>query len=262
MLQLENGKYLGVNKRSWDANGVLISETEYHEKVFEGWHYHENYHLTFILQGGNREQRKNKEAESLPGNIMFYESGELHRNFNTNHPSRNINIEIKKEFFSDYNLDIAFFNAATLNYANAKFSLLKIYHECLAMDQGSQTAIHALLLTLMPAPDKIEKAHPQWIRLVREILNDRWSEQISLKEIADLVQVHPVTVSRFFPQYFKCTLGQYARKLKIDKATTLLRNSQLSLTEIAYQCGFFDQSHFIRVFKQKTGFLPKEYKKL
>ena len=82
MLQLENGKYLGSNKRSSDANGILVSETEYHNKVFEGWHYHKNYRLTFILQGGNREQRKNKELEALPGEIVFYESGELHRNFN------------------------------------------------------------------------------------------------------------------------------------------------------------------------------------
>ena len=262
MLQLENGKYLGSNKRSWDANGILVRETEYHNKVFEGWHYHKNYHLTFILQGGNREQRKNKELEALPGEIVFYESGELHRNFNTKHPSRNINIEIETRFFSGYDLDVTSFTAATLSYTNAKFALLKTYYECLTMDEGSQTAIHALLLSLMTSSDKIEKTDSHWIKLVREILNDRWNEQIPLREIANLVQVHPVTVSKFFPKYFKCTLGQYVRRLRIDKATILLRTSQLSLTEIAYQCGFFDQSHFIRVFRQTTGFLPKEYKKL
>lgn len=262
MLQLENGKYLGANKRTWDANGILVSETEYRKKVFEGWHYHENYHLTFILQGGNREQRRNKELEALPGDIVFYESGELHRNFNTMHPSRNINIEIKDSFFSTYDINVTSFAEATLNYTNAKFFILKTYHECLTMDESSQTAIHASLLGLMASRDKTKKIEPEWIKLVREILNDRWNEQMPLMEIATLVQVHPVTVSKFFPKYFRCTLGEYVRKLRIDKATNLLRNSQLSLTEIAYQCGFFDQSHFIRVFKQTTGFLPKEYKKL
>lgn len=61
MLQLKAGRYLGHNKRSWDANGVFVSETAYHSKVFEGWHYHENTHITLILQGGNREQRRDME---------------------------------------------------------------------------------------------------------------------------------------------------------------------------------------------------------
>ena len=169
---------------------------------------------------------------------------------------------MKPVFFSEYDLGVTSFTAAALNYTNAKFALLKTYHECLLMDESSQASVHALLLGLMTPPGEIEKTNSNWIKLVREILNDRWNEQISLREIAHLVQVHPVTVSKFFPKYFKCTLGQYVRRLRIDKATILLRTSQLSLTEIAYQCGFFDQSHFIRVFRQTTGFLPKEYKKL
>src|SRR5687768_16851610 len=102
MRHLKGGRYLGSNKRSWDANGIFVSETEYHSKVFEGWHYHENSHLTFILQGGNREQRKNREFEAAPGTIVFYAGGELHRNLNTAHPSRNINVEIENGFFSKH----------------------------------------------------------------------------------------------------------------------------------------------------------------
>ena len=109
---------------------------------------------------------------------------------------------------------------------------------------------------------KDENFNPQWARLLRSILNDRWNENILLHELASLVQVHPVTISKFFPKYFRCTLGEYVRKLRIEKATTLILKSQLSLTDIAHQCGFFDQSHFIRVFKQTTGFLPNTYKKI
>lgn len=99
MIQLKAGRYLGHNKRSWDVNGVLVSETEYHDTVFEGWHCHENNHITLILQGGNQEQRKNKEFESVPGEVVTYAREELHRNLNTAHPSRNINVEITNGFF-------------------------------------------------------------------------------------------------------------------------------------------------------------------
>jgi AraC family transcriptional regulator len=52
------------------------------------------------------------------------------------------------------------------------------------------------------------------------------------------------------------------RKLRVEKAMALMVSSHQSLTEIAYVCGFADQSHFIRIFKQHTGFLPKQYQKL
>ncbi|MGB1004752.1 MAG: helix-turn-helix domain-containing protein [Salibacteraceae bacterium] len=41
----------------------------------------------------------------------------------------------------------------------------------------------------------------------------------------------------------------------------LLKNTSLSTTEIAYECGFADQSHFIRTFKNLNGFTPKQYQK-
>ncbi|MEW6737177.1 MAG: helix-turn-helix domain-containing protein [Acidobacteriota bacterium] len=42
----------------------------------------------------------------------------------------------------------------------------------------------------------------------------------------------------------------------------MIKNSQMSLTEIALHCGFADQSHFTRNFKEITGFLPKEFRKI
>lgn len=104
--------------------------------------------------------------------------------------------------------------------------------------------------------------NPKWVKLVTDILHDRWNENMLLEELASLTGVHPVTISKFFPKYFRCTLGAYIRKVRIEKATNLILQSQLSLTEVAHHCGFFDQSHFIRVFKEVTGFLPKEYKKI
>lgn len=159
-------------------------------------------------------------------------------------------------------MDTAELNTKTSNSANAKFALLKAYQECLTYDECSQATIHVLLINLIAttADVKNEAFNPNWVGLVTDILNDRWNENISLDELAKLLGVHPVTISKFFPKYFQCTLGEYIRKIRIDKATILIRNSRLSLTDIAYQCGFFDQSHFIKVFKHTTGFLPNRYK--
>lgn len=259
MVNLRNGSYLGSNKKIWHVDGVFITETEYCSKVFEGWHSHENTHLSYIIQGGNREQRKSKEFESSPGDVVLYRSGELHRNFNTKHPSKNINVEIESRFFEIYNLDSP--SDITLDITNAKFALLKAYHMCVTGDANLQLGIHSLLLSLLiSAESQID--NPRWIGLVRDLLNDRWNENMSLNEIAHLVGVHPVTISKFFPRYFNYTLSQYVRRIRVERATSLIRGSNQSLTEIAHQCGFFDQSHFIRTFKQETGFSPNRFKKI
>ncbi len=62
--------------------------------------------------------------------------------------------------------------------------------------------------------------------------------------MATIIGVHPVTISKYFPRYFSCTLGEYMRKLKIEKSLSLIKSPGNSLTNVAYACGFFDQSHF------------------
>ena len=60
----------------------------------------------------------------------------------------------------------------------------------------------------------------------------------------------------------KKRLAEYMRKLKTEKALSMIRFPENSLTSIAYACGFFDQSHFTRIFKQLNGILPSKYKNL
>lgn len=263
MLQLKSGEYLGQINKHWNTNGVLISETAYPTRVFEGWHCHENHHISFIIRGGNKEQRKGRETEILPGTIVSYQSGELHRNFNTDTSSWNINLEIETSFFNRYDLSAnALNNIAGLACADAKFASLKIYRECLANTGHSSVSIHSLLLGLLDYRDASSSAVPLWVSSLRDILHDRWNDNIRLEELAHLVKVHPITISKSFSRYFRCTLGEYIRKLRIEKATQLVQTTDWSLTAIAHHCGFFDQSHFIRVFKNMTGFLPGRYKRL
>ena len=141
MLNLDCGQYLGLIKGKYHAEGVVISEIEYHQKVFEGWHFHKNKHLTLIISGGNREQRKHTEVEAFPGAVMIYNSGELHRNLNTRHPSKNINIEIDDCFFASHSLDPALFETLSPENPLLRLSALKAYRECLADDANSILAI-------------------------------------------------------------------------------------------------------------------------
>lgn len=57
-------------------------------------------------------------------------------------------------------------------------------------------------------------------------------------------------LSREFPKYFNTTIGNYIRTQKVNKALLLVIENKLSMTEICYDCGFYDQSHFISTFKR------------
>ncbi|MCY1531694.1 HTH-type transcriptional activator RhaS [compost metagenome] len=240
----------------------MINETEYGLGIYEGWHSHQNNHLAFVLNGGSREEHKSGfEFEELPGQLTFYRNNDLHRSINTKPQTKIINVEIENSFINQYEIDIRTLNPQTLNTPNAKFSFLKLYKEAGNLDNSSVAGIHLLLLNILSCTDQKNVVKPIWLLKLIELLNDCWCENLSLIEISKIINVHPVTISKYFPRYFRLTLGEYIRNIRLEKAIVLVKTTNLSLTEITHKCAFYDQSHFIRHFKNATGFLPNELRK-
>lgn len=265
MMILGKGAYLGKVLDLSTSDGILAGATSYYPGDGTGvMHYHENSHLSFVLRGGGVEKRKSSEFERLPGHLMFFHAGEPHQCINKSFPARNVNLEIEPAFLSDNRLTESSVNLSVLKNPNSKFIMLKVYKELLAADAFSGSSVKMLLLYLTFANPKAESENgqPYWVNLIKELLQDRWNGQLSLKDLSQATGIHPVTISKFFPKYFSCTFGEYMRRLKIEKSLQLIKTSSASLTEIAHGCGFSDQSHFTRTFKQLTGFLPSQYARL
>lgn len=265
LLALDRGQYLGKVVDIFFADGIIAGVTTYPKEAFTGqMHYHDNLHISFVLQGGSVEKRTGCTYERLPGNIMFYHAGEPHQNIQKVFPSKNINLEIEENFLKRYEITEATIYQAITRHPDGKFLMLKLYKELLANDRFSSTSISLLLLDLVGRFEKIscQRGIPLWLKKVRELLNNSWNEKLTLTDLAKAAGVNPITVSKHFHKYFSCTFGEYMRKVKIEKSLSIINTASISLTEIAYVCNFADQSHFTRTFKQLTGFLPKEYKKL
>lgn len=225
-------------------------------------HYHETAHLSFVLNGGMIDKRKTGETEMTPGNLIFFYSGAMHQSIYKGFPVKNLTIELESDFFRENFITESKFKTALTKSTKAKFTLLRIYKEMLKSDEFSNDSIEMLLLSLVGDKDLHEKSRPVWINKLVQILNDNWNKEISVSDLANEVGVHPKTISKFFPRYFACTLGEYRRRLKVEKSLSLIKSSKNSLTDVSYQCGFYDQSHFTSVFKELTGFRPKQFKKL
>lgn len=80
-------------------------------------------------------------------------------------------------------------------------------------------------------------------------------------ELAKQCKISEVYFRRIFTGYYNMTPKQFLIDIRINKAKQLLSEGALKINSIAAECGFSNQYHFSRVFKEKTGLTPTEYMK-
>ncbi len=260
-MKLGQSEYTGFTSEKYDFDSYLLSIVNFQNSAPEDWHYHENTHLSLVLQGGSKESRKREDIQLTPGKIIFYNEGELHSNRYTSFPSKHLIVELKKGFHETNSLNTKYFSKSSTANIDVYLNLLNIYNELCLDDIYSSETINFSFNQLLQS-DKKSSYVPIWMNHLREIIEDRWDEFIPLKDLAAIFNVHPVTISKYFKKYYKCTLGDYMRKIKVEKAVFFLLNTNMSISEISDVCGFTDQSHMIKVFKLYIGFLPNHFRSI
>ena len=120
--------------------------------------------------------------------------------------------------------------------------------------------MYSLLFNFVAEADVKDYKKILWCLKLKEILNDNWNINYSLDDLSRILEVHPISISKYFTKYFGCTMSEYVRRLRIVRSLDLIKSSNQSLTEIAHHCGFSDQSHFFRTFKHLTGLNPKSFR--
>ncbi|MNH99581.1 DNA-binding transcriptional activator FeaR [compost metagenome] len=83
-----------------------------------------------------------------------------------------------------------------------------------------------------------------------------------LRDFSKLLPISQKSFIQKFRKHYFLTPSEYLNLYKVNKAILLLQNnSPERLTDIGLNAGFYDQSHFIRVFKKFSGYTPKEFSK-
>lgn len=85
-------------------------------------------------------------------------------------------------------------------------------------------------------------------------------EKITVREIAEALHLHPSYLNACFCAQCGSSVKTYIHAAKSREACRLLRGSRYSLTQIGAMLGYFDQSHFSRMFKQSVGMTPGQYR--
>ena len=87
------------------------------------------------------------------------------------------------------------------------------------------------------------------------------TEDLSLEKMAQLMSLSPVYFHTCFQTSVGKTLRDYVEEQRLKKAINLLITTELTLTQIALECGFSSQSYFSFVFKRRMGTTPRQYVK-
>ncbi|MFD2200154.1 helix-turn-helix domain-containing protein [Shivajiella indica] len=116
-----------------------------------------------------------------------------------------------------------------------------------------------LLNKLIPYKDYSETEGKRMGRVMSYILSES-RQNISLQEVADIGNLSKEAFCRFFKERTGKTFTEFLTQVRIHQSCQLLQDSDLSVSQIAFQCGFQNLSYFNRAFKKVQGETPKEYR--
>lgn len=102
---------------------------------------------------------------------------------------------------------------------------------------------------------------PSWLESARSRLHTDPTHPQAVGGLAAAAGVHPVYFARAFRQYYRCTVREYIRHLRVLNAADLLAVGDMPLAQVALEAGFADQPHFCRVFHRETGTTPSAYRR-
>lgn len=140
----------------------------------------------------------------------------------------------------------------------------RILSELHARDAAARFALEGLALELVAIATRRKQtaaAGPGPFRRACEFLAAHLASAPSLSDVAAFAGVHPSHLRRLFQAHAGCSPAQWLRARKIDAAQERLRRTDISISDVALELGFYDQSHFTNVFRQTTGMTPADYRR-
>ena len=102
---------------------------------------------------------------------------------------------------------------------------------------------------------------PEYVRRIANQIHKNFREELTLEELSDLVHRSKYHVLREFKRYMGVTIHEYLITERISYAKELLKYSTLPVSEIAYETGMNNVTHFINLFKAREGTTPLVYRK-
>lgn len=139
--------------------------------------------------------------------------------------------------------------------------------ECARPDDLSGLVVEGTALAMLARAARVFRLTtfhgraPAWLLAATEYLRAHRLERIKLGDVARTVGVHPSRLAHGFRAEYGQTPGQFVRELRLEWAAEQLRREDATLADVAIRAGFYDQSHFSRMFRQRFGVAPAAWRR-
>lgn len=267
MIRLPQGTFYGTERARRRIDGLLLTETAYRPGEELPRHDHARAYFCLVLRGGFTEREGRRTRECGSATVIFHPPGADHSDRFGRAPSRCFNLELDTPWLARMaELAVGFPEGSVVfRRRRANWLARHLYEEFRAGDPAGRLAIEGLALALVADAARIDgrapRPAPRWVGRAVEILRAAPADPPGLGEIAAEVGVHPVHLARVFRRRYGCSIGEYARRLRVERAAEALRDTRLPVGQLAHRLGYADHSHFSRSFRRATGFSPSEYRR-
>lgn len=131
--------------------------------------------------------------------------------------------------------------------------LLKILHE-LSMDENPRILSSSVFV------NKDDSSESRRVQKMINYMHDNYQKDIHLSDVAAYVNMSEVSFSRFMKKRTGKNYVEYLNDLRLGIASRYLVDTNKTIAEICYDCGFNNLSNFNRIFKKRKGLTPKEFR--
>lgn len=254
------------------------------------WHYHNNFEISFIIEGSGKRIVGDSIEEFQPGDLAFIGRNLSHVwivDKDTRTPSRRtlemVILQFTSNVLSPQLLTLPEFSNVkrgldlsergiqivghTLNEVSEIMLQLpylksfdRMLHFFLMMDIIGRSDTNKQLANRKYLRGRFTTGNKR-IEAIHEYLMKNYLEDVSLEKLARLINMAEGSLCRFFKMNMGITIFEYLNKIKIEFACKLLMDQNLSITEVCFDSGINNLSHFNNQFKKITGVPPSEYRK-
>ncbi|GGK31197.1 AraC family transcriptional regulator [Yeosuana aromativorans] len=264
---------------------IVKQHTEKRENNFAFWHFHPELELVYVNKGKGKRHIGNHLSYFNNSQLILLGSNLPHNGFTDRLTANGTEtvVQFKPDFLGD-----GFFNAPEMSgiaslFERAKKGILfrpeakKIVGpkiETLPELEGFERILRLLEVlndlaqsedySLLNVDGFAFETKPQdssKIDIIFKFVNTNFQRHISLEEIADKVSMTVPAFCRFFKKATGKTFTELVNEYRVVHATKLLNESQLSIADICYECGFNNFSHFNKQFNEVTGKSASNYRK-
>jgi len=221
-------------------------------------HRHTEAYVCFLVSGVLNERAGRHYSRHHPLSLIVHPAGEEHEDWFEG-TGFCIDLTITSSWIARYgearpvSLRISFDRGPMVRLG---FRLLQLY---------SQHKLDSAILDLEEIAAEIlsfdsrqeaPRTTPRLSRIFEQIEADR-TGSVHLNDYARLAGLHPVYLARVFRRAYGMSIGEYQRHIRLRNSVNMLASSDIPVSQIAAECGFYDQSHFTHLLRRSTGFTPK-----